>query len=161
MGTDVKLSYKNFPKHIDRARKLRKQSPKAERLLWNALSAIRKQTKLKFRRQHPLQPYIADFACIEARLIIELDGPSHDRRAVYDAKREIELRSRGWTVLRFSNDQVENNLNGVVLTIANQAKTMLVSPPPTPPVRTGGGAKGPCSTDYQASRHDEVYKISS
>jgi primosomal protein N' (replication factor Y) len=78
-----------------RAKALRKQSPKTERLLWNALSALRKETKLHFRRQHPLPPYIADFACIKAGLIVELDGMSHDARQIYDAKRDAILRDRG------------------------------------------------------------------
>jgi very-short-patch-repair endonuclease len=138
MGTDASLSYKNSPKHIDRARELRKLAPKAERLLWKALCEMREEAKFKFRRQHPLHPYVADFACVKAKLIIELDGPSHDARQGYDAKREAELRRRDWAILRFTNAEVEKNFDGVILTILKQIK-MVASPPPTPPVRTGGG----------------------
>jgi very-short-patch-repair endonuclease len=100
---------------------------------------MRKETKLKFRRQHPLHPYIVDFACVEARLIIELDDASHDTRQAYDAEREKALRKRGWTIMRFTNEEIADNLEGVILTILNQTMAALASPPPAPPVRTGGG----------------------
>jgi very-short-patch-repair endonuclease len=103
------------------AKALRRNASLPERLSWNELVSL-KDKGLKFRRQHPLYPYIADFACIEARLIIELDGQSHDTQLAYDAKREAVLRSRGWKVIRFSNDDVLNNLEGVVFTIINSQK---------------------------------------
>ncbi|PQV63045.1 Protein of unknown function (DUF559) [Abditibacterium utsteinense] len=56
-----------------------------------------------FRRQHPIGPFIADFACIKAKLIIELDGNSHDNRQDYDANRDFVLREWGWKTLRFPN----------------------------------------------------------
>ena len=115
----------------ERAKLLRKTAPKAERFLWNALSALRDETGLRFRRQHPLHPYIADFACTKARLIIELDGASHDVRYVYDAKRDADLRSRGWIIMRFNNEDVEKNLEGVVLTILERTRE-LYRPTPNP-----------------------------
>lgn len=130
MKTDTGLSFKNSPVHIDRAKSLRKIGTLAERLLWNALTGMRQETKLKFRRQHPLHPYIADFACIKAKLIVELDGISHDARPVYDKERDAVLRRRGWRILRFANDDVLNNLEGVVLTILNSANQALPRPLP-------------------------------
>jgi very-short-patch-repair endonuclease len=121
--------YKNSRQHTQRAQSLRKQAPKAERLLWNALSALHKTTTFKFRRQHPLHPYIADFACVKARLIIELDGPSHDTRQTYDAKRETVLRNQGWAILRFSNEDVQKNLEGIVLTILEKVRESLAKHP--------------------------------
>ena len=121
--------YKTPRTYGQRAKTLRKLAPKAERLLWNALSALRTETKLHFRRQHPLPPYIADFACVKARLIIELDGMSHDMRQAYDKKRDTELSRRGWTVMRFSNEEIERNLDGVTLTILETTRTRLPAHP--------------------------------
>src|SRR5262249_54359383 len=109
--------YKNPREYIRRAKDLRTTGPLCERLLWNALCELRKETGLKFRRQQPLHPYIADFACVKARLVVELDGPSHDTRLAYDAKRDFDLRKMGWVVIRFTNDDVRENLEGVVLTV--------------------------------------------
>jgi len=94
----------------------------AERLLWNTLRSLPNYLNFRFRRQHPLHPYIADFACLKRKLIVELDGYSHDFSQKYDAFRDEHLRHLGYTVLRFSNDDVLNNLEGVVATILCQAK---------------------------------------
>lgn len=110
-------NYKTPREYGQRAKILRHQAPQAERKLWRALSALRLETGLRFRRQHPIPPYFADFACIKARFIVELDGASHDVRHNYDAKRDARLRNEGWTILRISNDEIERNLEGVVLTI--------------------------------------------
>jgi leucyl-tRNA synthetase len=104
-----------------RARLLRKQGTLTERMLWNALLPLKQQ--IKFRRQHPLHPYIADFACISAKLIVEVDGQSHDTQLGYDAKRDVVLRKRGWTIIRFTNEDVLENLDGVVETILQKVKT--------------------------------------
>jgi very-short-patch-repair endonuclease len=119
-------SYYNTPREYgERAKALRKQAPLAERLLSNALSKLRVETGLRFRRQHPVPPYFADFACVKACLIIELDGASHDARQAYDARREAALRNVGWTIIRFSNADVEKNLNGVVSTIIETVENRL------------------------------------
>src|ERR1700722_15440096 len=94
--------HKNTSADHEFAASLRKSSPMAERLLWNALCDLRKETKLKFRKQQPLHPYVADFACMKARLIVELDGPSHDARKEYDHRRTEFMQKTGWAVLRFS-----------------------------------------------------------
>jgi very-short-patch-repair endonuclease len=113
--------YKNPPEYIRRAKELRITGPLCERLLWNALCELRNQTGLKFRRQQPLHPYIADFACMKARLVVELDGPSHDTRLAYDAKRNLDLQKMGWTVIRFTNEDVRDNLEAVIQAVINKA----------------------------------------
>ena len=90
-----------------RARSLRGASTDAERALWHELRD-RRLAGCKFRRQHPIGPYLADFACLEAKLVIELDGGQHFEppQAEADARRTAALAALGYTVLRFSNRQV-------------------------------------------------------
>ncbi|MBK1670330.1 DNA methylase [Rhodovibrio sodomensis] len=95
------------------AAELRRQPTEAERRLWQVLRA-RQLHGLKFRREHGLERYIVDFACPEARLIVELDGGQHADRAARDAARTQVLESKGYTVLRFWNNDVLENLEGVV-----------------------------------------------
>ena len=90
---------------IDRARELRSFQTLAERALWQLLRG-RKLADLKFRRQVPIDRYIADFACLEARLVVELDGPVHEDRYEQDEHRTDVLRSLGWHVVRFDNEVV-------------------------------------------------------
>ena len=98
-----------------RARELRVNMTDAERRLWSALRDRRLQ-RFKFRRQHPLGPFIVDFACIEHRLIIEADGGQH-ADSVEDVKRTAWLENRGWRVLRFWNNDILANTEGVQLAI--------------------------------------------
>ncbi len=85
----------------------------AERKLWYALRDRRFQGH-KFRRQHSIGPFIADFACVGARLIIELDGSQHGDAVDYDARRTAYLNGAGWRVVRFPNREVLTNLAGVL-----------------------------------------------
>ena len=88
-----------------RARRLRRQSTDAERALWSKLRD-RRLGGVRFRRQAPIGSYIADFVSHERKLIVELDGGQHAGRRAYDARRTRWLESRGYTVLRFWNDDV-------------------------------------------------------
>ena len=90
----------------ERARKLRREATPDERLLWTYLR--RTGPDLHFRRQSPLGPYIADFACMQARLIVELDGRGHDAdaQAAYDAVRDAWFVREGFEVLRFRNSDL-------------------------------------------------------
>ena len=102
---------------VERARQLRKATTPAERLLWNALRNS-SFTGLKFRRQHPVGCYVADFCCMQEKLIIELDGDSHDFSEQKDKERTAALNQEGYRVIRFSNADVFDNLDGVLMMIA-------------------------------------------
>ena len=100
-------------KRIRRARQLRGNSTNAERLLWSKLRD-RRLMGLKFRRQRPMGPYILDFLCVERKLVIELDGGQHQQRIEYDGRRTRWLRSRAYTVLRFWNNEVLEDIDAVI-----------------------------------------------
>ncbi|WP_421943037.1 endonuclease domain-containing protein [Pedobacter sp.] len=94
---------------------LRKVGTDAEDILWQALRRKR-LSSFKFRRQHPLDKYIADFYCHEAKLVIEVDGGIHNNpdNKEYDNNRGYELEQLGIKVLRFTNEEVSNNLEMVL-----------------------------------------------
>ena len=106
------------------ARTLRKNETDAERALWTALRKF-KQVGLHFRKQAPIGPYVADFACHRAKLIVELDGDQHgaDRNIVYDAERTAFLNFRGYRVLRFANWEVLREQRRVLDVIFEAAKS--------------------------------------
>ena len=95
-----------------RARGLRRKSTDAETLLWNLLRN-RQLNGHKFRRQVPIGAYIVDFLCFERMLIVELDGGQHQGLAGYDYERTKFLESRGFRVLRFWNNQIFEEMEGV------------------------------------------------
>jgi len=97
----------------DRARILRQTQTDAERTLWSHLRS-RQLGNLKFRRQHPLGPFVADFCCLEPRLVVELDGEHHEMRQPQDASRTALLEARGFRVIRFSNFEVRDDLGSVL-----------------------------------------------
>jgi very-short-patch-repair endonuclease len=110
---------------IENARRLRKDATDAERKLWSALRD--KQLEgFKFRRQVPIGDFVADFVCLSQRLIIEVDGGQHDTEREKDAARTAWLRARGYRVIRFWNNDVLGNLEGVVQMI----RTALHDHPP-------------------------------
>jgi len=84
-------------------------------VLWTKLRGS--QTGFKFRRQHPIGTYIVDFACVAKRLVVEIDGQSHDGRSAEDIERENTLNSNGWRVIRFVDDDVLRHLDNVVAEI--------------------------------------------
>ena len=95
------------------ARRLRTDSTDAELHLWKCLRN-RNMFSCKFRRQFPVGPYIADFACIEKRLIIELDGGQHAAVVVRDEERTVYLKAQGYRVLRFWNNDMLNQSDAVL-----------------------------------------------
>jgi very-short-patch-repair endonuclease len=99
------------------ARHLRKNLTGAETILW---SRLRQDPQRKFRRQHPIGIYAADFACVAAKLVIELDGATHgsEEEQAYDVAREAFMRERGWHTIRFPNDDVYKHLDDVLDVIA-------------------------------------------
>ena len=102
---------------LENARRLRRDQTDAERILWSRLRD-RRLNGLKFKRQVPIDRYIADFCCADARLIIELDGGHHSANEEADAKRTAVLESCGYLVLRYWNNDVMKNLDGVLEDIA-------------------------------------------
>ena len=98
------------------AQDLRNNATEPERVLWNRLRR-RQLGGFKFRRQHPIGRYICDFVCLEAAVIVELDGSQHVTDAPYDANRDAFLRSTGFRVLRFWNGDVLSRTDSVVETI--------------------------------------------
>jgi very-short-patch-repair endonuclease len=111
---------------LGNAKQLRSNQTDAEQKLWYHLRAHR-FIGLKFKRQNPVGRYIADFVCIEQRLIIELDGGQHAEQHEYDTTRDAWLRSEGFTVLRFWNNEVMQEMEAVLEKIR-----LTLSPDPSP-----------------------------
>ncbi|MCI0549302.1 MAG: DUF559 domain-containing protein [Candidatus Rokubacteria bacterium] len=103
------------------ARRLRRDQTDAEWRLWARLRD-RQVLGMKFRRQHPIGPYIVDLCCTESRLIVELDGGHHARARDVDARRSAFLLKSGYRVLRFWNTDVLRNIEGVLECIGRNAR---------------------------------------
>ena len=103
---------------IERARQLRKTMPAPEARLWTALRQLR-SLGFHFRRQVPLGPYYADFACHARKLVVEVDGDTHatGAGAAHDARRDAFIAHEGYRVLRIPNTEVMRNLDGVMTEI--------------------------------------------
>lgn len=101
----------------DYARDLRNNATEAERRLWGRLRR-RQLAGVKFRRQHSIGRYVCEFVCLEAAVVVELDGSQHGMDAPYDANRDAFLRSNGFRVLRFWNGAVLSRTDSVVETIS-------------------------------------------
>ncbi|MGB7344125.1 MAG: DUF559 domain-containing protein [Pirellulaceae bacterium] len=101
-----------------RAKSLRALQTESEGLLW---SVLRKSQlcKMKFRRQHPIGPYFADFACFSQRLVVEIDGGYHDLIQEEDLRRQRYLVAQGWQVIRFTNEEVRRDVESVLVAIAS------------------------------------------
>ncbi|MEE9284574.1 MAG: endonuclease domain-containing protein [Dehalococcoidia bacterium] len=128
---------------VARARALRRRAPEVEMRLWRLLRA-RQVGGAKFRRQHPIGPYIADFYCHKARLVVEVDGGGHaeDTQAAADARRTAWLEGTGIRVLRFWDNDVLQNPEGVL----ERVMEAVLSPRPHPrPLPQGEGTNGPGS----------------
>ncbi|HLY05135.1 MAG TPA: endonuclease domain-containing protein [Rhizomicrobium sp.] len=106
-------------KTLVRARRHRRNLTNAETILWSRLRDG--VGGMRFRRQHPIGPYIVDFACIRARLVIEVDGATHgSERRTYDQRREAYLRSQSWRIVRVTNEAVYHSLDRVLEAIWQQ-----------------------------------------
>ncbi len=116
----MKMDRSRLPDELlKRCRQLRGSGPNAEKRLWSCLRN-RQLLGFKFRRQHPVGRFIVDFYCHEARLAIEIDGGQHaeEHQSAYDARRTELLQTKGIRVIRFWNNEVLQNLEGVLETIA-------------------------------------------
>jgi very-short-patch-repair endonuclease len=105
------------------ARQLRKNSTLPEVLLWQNIK--QRAYGVQFHRQVPMLNYIADFYCHELRLVIEIDGESHEHSFLYDAKRHSDIEAYGVIFLRFSNDEIKNNMFSVLLVIEETIKELM------------------------------------
>ncbi|WP_246720909.1 DUF559 domain-containing protein [Methylocystis sp. H4A] len=120
---------------------MRREATPAERRLWTQLRQL-EINNVHFRRQAPIGPYFADFACHRTRIVVELDGEQHgfDAEALRDEKRTRFLEISGYRVLRFWNHEVLRNLESVVDTICAALYQTIESPTPNPsPPQAGGG----------------------
>lgn len=113
----------------DQARRLRQTSTKPEKELWYRLRGGRLNGH-KFRRQHPIPPYVADFYCDARRLIIEVDGSQHDPQM--DRKRTLYLEAQGLKVLRFWNNEVLQQMEAVLEVILHALEDRIIIPTPLP-----------------------------
>jgi very-short-patch-repair endonuclease len=120
-----------------RARRLRLNQTEVERRLWSKLRN-RRLIGCKFRRQVPLGAFIVDFICIERGLVIELDGGQHNENRDDEARTEA-LEKAGWRVLRFWNNEVSENFEGVLERIIEALGEDVVSPHPDPLPQAGEG----------------------
>jgi very-short-patch-repair endonuclease len=119
----------------EHVKRLRQNQTRAEQLLWAQLRRKR-VGQTRFRRQHAIGPFIVDFYCHAARLVIEIDGEDHDLKFAGDEKRSAWLREYGLSVVRFSNCDVIENLEGVVRTI--ERLVIAAKPSPLPPPKGRG-----------------------
>lgn len=118
------------------ARKLRSTMTDGERLLWSKLRS--EQLGVKFRRQHPLGHYVADFACLAPRVVVELDGSQHADQQAYDLARDAFFKSKGFAVLRFPANAPFTELEGVLQAILTQVQAATPLAPSQPSPNWGG-----------------------
>jgi very-short-patch-repair endonuclease len=125
---------------LERARALRREMTPQEKLLWSHLRA-RRLAGAKFRKQMWLAGYIADFACPEARLVVEADGSQHADAVEYDRARAAAFARLGWKTLRFWNNEIWENLEGVltIISAALPSPSQPASPPACPSPLEGEG----------------------
>ncbi|MDA0261195.1 MAG: endonuclease domain-containing protein [Proteobacteria bacterium] len=98
---------------VELAKRLRRNQTTAERLLWSRLRN-RQLDGHKFRRQKPIGRYIVDFVCVESALIVEVDGGQHAEQSAKDEARSAVIKGKGFRVIRFWNNEVTKNLDGVL-----------------------------------------------
>jgi very-short-patch-repair endonuclease len=113
------------------AKRLRRDMTDAERVLWRELRAHRFEG-FKFKRQEPLGPYVVDFICHAARLVVEIDGGQHADQGAADLERTHWLESQGFRVLRFWNNDVFANIEGVMRALEKELRAAVPPAPPLP-----------------------------
>ena len=137
-----------------RARRLRRNPTDVERLLWQRLR-LWQVDDYKFRRQQPLGKYIVDFVCLQKRLVVELDGGQHADETDYDAERDTWLRHQGFRVLRFWNNDVLKNIDGVMELIVKSLQDTPTSILP----RKGEGRRRELLSGGDKFAHEPVLEV--
>lgn len=125
--SDKTMYFKATPAIFENARGLRKKMTTSEKLLWEKLKG-KQICGLRFRRQHPIDIFIADFYCHEVKLVIEIDGEIHSGNEEYDDGRTAKLEKYDITVIRFKNSEVENDIGKVINEIKITVYRILKSP---------------------------------
>jgi len=122
------MYYNAKPSTIEAARLLRERMTRSEELLWERLRG-KQICGLRFRRQHPIDMFIADFYCHKVRLVIEIDGEIHKQQKEYDIGRSAEMGKYDIKVIRFSNEEVEFEIDKVIRIIEKIVIDRISSPP--------------------------------
>lgn len=132
MGAHLHTTMQNqaTPSARANAKTLRCAMTESEQRLWTRLRG--EQLGVKFRRQHPLGAYVADFACLAPRLIIEVDGSQHAQQQAYDAQRTAFFSAQGFVLLRFASNEVFINLDGVLQAIVSRLTALALRADPHP-----------------------------
>ena len=125
---------------VSKSRELRRDGSRAEKICWH-LIRDRRIDGVKFRRQHPIGPYFADFACVSKKLVIEIDGEHHAFQVEADARRTAVIEREGWRVIRFWANEVVQNPEGIwaAIEIALSDRSP-VTPSPSLSPKRGRGA---------------------
>ena len=133
IGDNVSMFYGAKPHIFEKAKYLRKNMTQAELQLWEQLKG-KKLLGLWFRAQHPIDIFIADFYCHPIKLVIEVDGGIHKNKdqKEYDIGREAEINDWGIEIVRFTNEEIDNNMTHVINTIEGICKKRLSELPPSP-----------------------------
>lgn len=123
----MSMYYNAIPILFQFAKQLRANETDAEKLLWNYLKTIN-IPKIRFRRQHPILFFIADFYCHKAKLVIELDGNHHNLpiQYLYDQNRDSELKELGLKVIRFTNEEIFHKIEDVLIKIELEIKSRIL-----------------------------------
>ena len=121
------MQNQSTPQAQQNARVLRREMTDSERRLWSGIRSG--QLGVKFRRQHPIGNYIADFACLDPRLIVELDGSQHQAQQSHDARRDAFLRVQGFDVMRFGSNDPFVNFEGVLQALLNRVSELKAACP--------------------------------
>ena len=133
ISEQVSMFYNAKPHIFEKAKNLRKNMTTAELKLWDFLRN-KKVLGLRFRAQHPVDIFIADFYCHPIKLIIEIDGGIHKNidQKEYDIRRTAELQKHGIDVIRFTNQQIYNDFENVIKEIIHECNKRLKTIPPSP-----------------------------
>ena len=128
MNNEKKVDQPTSQSLRDHARELRQNKTKSEGLLWSILRA-KQVPGLKFRQQYPIDPFIVDFACFAEKLVVEIDGGYHDETYEEDRARQRLLETHGWTVIRFTTEDVETDPEAIARAIAASVNVPYVFQP--------------------------------